>query len=164
MDRRAFLVALGTAAATAPAAAAVDPSGPLNGRNLNSTELGLNATAASDQSKMLQRLLDDASDSNQQVFLPAGSYAVSGLKLPVRTRLAGIVVASAGAGLGVLGAILMGHSVSLANDAGGQPNLAAYRGERDTMMSYLGGGVGCLVATAWVAFTTPALRRYRRAA
>ena len=29
--------------------------------------------------------------------------------------------------------------------------------------SVISGGVGCLVATAWVAFTTPALRRYRRA-
>jgi MFS family permease len=30
--------------------------------------------------------------------------------------------------------------------------------------SVISGGIGCLVATAWVAFTTPALRRYRRSA
>ena len=40
--------------------------------------------------KQAQSLLDQASDSNLQVFLPAGSYAISNLKLPVRTRLAGV--------------------------------------------------------------------------
>jgi uncharacterized secreted repeat protein (TIGR03808 family) len=84
-----FLAALGAAAAT-PAAAALDPSGPVAGDNLNAVELGLTPGASADQSRILQRLLDAASDSNHQIFLPAGSYAVSQLKLPARTRLAGV--------------------------------------------------------------------------
>jgi uncharacterized secreted repeat protein (TIGR03808 family) len=89
LDRRTFLAALGAAAA-APAAAAVNPSGPVAGGDLNAAELGMNPRATADQSRLLQRLLDSASDSNHQIFLPAGSYAVSGIKLPARTRLAGI--------------------------------------------------------------------------
>jgi uncharacterized secreted repeat protein (TIGR03808 family) len=94
LDRRAFLAALGAAAAATPVAAAVDATAPVAGPNLNAAELGLDAAASADQSHLLQRLLDDASASNQQIFLPAGSYAVSNIKLPARTRLSGIAGAT----------------------------------------------------------------------
>ncbi len=89
LDRRTFLAALGATAAV-PAAAAVNPTGPISGGDLNAAELGMNPAVSSDQSRLLQRLIDGASDGNRQVFLPAGSYAVSNIKLPPRTRLAGV--------------------------------------------------------------------------
>ena len=91
MDRRTFLAgALGVGAAT-PALAALDPTAPslLRG-TLTPAELGLDPAAAENQSETLQALLDMASAKDRQVFLPAGSYTVSNLRLPARTRLSGV--------------------------------------------------------------------------
>ena len=89
MDRRTFLTGLG-AAVTTPAAAAVEADRPVLTETLNAAELGLDSEASANQSRALQRLLDLASDDDRQIFLPAGSYVVSDLKLPARTRLAGV--------------------------------------------------------------------------
>ncbi len=102
MDRRTFLAALGsTAAATAapaliaaPAHAAVDPGAPILDGRLNAAELGLSPDETIDQSALLQKLLEQASDDNHEVYLPAGSYVVSELKLPPRTRLSGVAGAT----------------------------------------------------------------------
>jgi uncharacterized secreted repeat protein (TIGR03808 family) len=91
VDRRTFLAgALGAGAAT-PALAALDPTAPslLRG-TLTPAELGLDPAAAENQSETLQALLDMASAKDRQVFLPAGSYTVSNLRLPARTRLSGV--------------------------------------------------------------------------
>lgn len=91
MDRRAFVLGLAGAAVAAPAAAAVGSSGePILRGTLSAAELGLVAEDRDAQSRSLQRLLDAASDDDREVFLPAGTYFVSDLKLPARTRLAGI--------------------------------------------------------------------------
>jgi uncharacterized secreted repeat protein (TIGR03808 family) len=89
LNRRAFLAALGATAAT-PAVAAVDGTAPTGGGDLNAAELGMDPGATANQSRLLQRLLDGASESNHQIYLPAGSYAVAGIRLPPRTRLAGV--------------------------------------------------------------------------
>ena len=78
------------AAVAAPAAAATDPTGPVLRGTLNAAELGLNQQKAEDQSLILQRLLDTASEQDRQVFLPAGTYMVSNLRLPPRVRLSGV--------------------------------------------------------------------------
>jgi uncharacterized secreted repeat protein (TIGR03808 family) len=94
MNRRKFLVgALGAAIAT-PAAAATDPAGPVLRGTLNAAELGLNAEKAEDQSIVLQRLLETASKEDRQIFLPAGTYMISNLRLPPRVRLSGIAGAT----------------------------------------------------------------------
>ena len=91
VDRRRFLAsALGVAAAT-PAVAALDPSiGPILRGTLDAAELGINPNAKENQSQTLQAALNAASDEDRQVRLPAGSFVVSDLILPARTRLAGV--------------------------------------------------------------------------
>jgi uncharacterized secreted repeat protein (TIGR03808 family) len=82
--------AIGAAAAT-PALAALDAGdAPMMRGTLNPAELGTDPNAAVGQTISLQRLLDAASDDDRQVFLPAGTFVVSDLILPPRTRLAGV--------------------------------------------------------------------------
>ncbi len=94
MNRRKFLVGAAGVLAAAPAAAATDPSGPILRGTLNGAELGLNAQKAEDQSIVLQRLLDTAAKDDRQIFLPAGTYMISNLRLPPRVRLAGVTGAT----------------------------------------------------------------------
>lgn len=95
MDRRTFLAgALGAAVAT-PALAALDDAGAPELRGtLNAAELGLNPKAAEDQSLALQELLNRASAEDRRVLLRAGTYLVSNLILPARTRLFGVAGAT----------------------------------------------------------------------
>lgn len=51
---------------------------------------GLTPGATTDQSALLQKLLDEASDANKAVFLPEGYYDVSNLHLPYNVRLIGV--------------------------------------------------------------------------
>ena len=90
MNRRKFLVGALGAAVAAPAFAATDPSGPVLRGTLNAAELGLATQKAEDQSLTLQRLLDTASNEDRQLFLQAGTYMVSNLRLPPRVRLSGV--------------------------------------------------------------------------
>ncbi len=90
MDRRSFLTGVLGAAVAAPAMAATDPTGPVLRGTLSGAELGLANQKAEDQSLTLQRLLDSASDQDRQVFLQAGTYMVSNLRLPPRVRLSGV--------------------------------------------------------------------------
>ena len=95
MDRRAFLAAAAGIAAATPAFAAVDPNGAAVLRGtLDAAELGLDPGSAADQSVELQQVLDQASADNRTVFLPAGTYLVTNLVLPERTRLYGVSGAS----------------------------------------------------------------------
>jgi uncharacterized secreted repeat protein (TIGR03808 family) len=90
VDRRSFLTgALGVAVAS-PAAAALDPGGTASIESSAAPQMGLIPDAGSDQSQTLQRLLDIASDDNREIFLPPGTYVVSEIVLPPRTRLAGV--------------------------------------------------------------------------
>jgi uncharacterized secreted repeat protein (TIGR03808 family) len=95
VDRRAFLAgAIGAAAAT-PALAALDATDtPMLRGTLAPAELGTDPGAKISQSVSLQRLLDAASQDDRQVFLPAGTFVVSDLVLPPRTRLAGVAGAT----------------------------------------------------------------------
>lgn len=58
--------------------------------SLNGADLGLRPGAADDQSRLLQEILDDASDGDRMVFLPAGTYLLSNINLPERTRITGV--------------------------------------------------------------------------
>ncbi len=99
MDRRTFLTgALGGVAAAGAgvtaARAAVDAGAPVLRETLNAAELGVKPGESDNQSRAMQRLLDLASENDRQVFLPAGTYVVSELKLPARTRFAGVAGAT----------------------------------------------------------------------
>ncbi|CDX46268.1 conserved exported hypothetical protein [Mesorhizobium plurifarium] len=58
--------------------------------SINATEIGVQPGAVDDQSKAFARMLTEASDRDQPVFLPPGTYLVSNLKLPARVRLSGV--------------------------------------------------------------------------
>ncbi|MBZ9762887.1 TIGR03808 family TAT-translocated repetitive protein [Mesorhizobium sp. CA8] len=58
--------------------------------SINATEIGVQPGAVDDQSKAFARMLTEASDRNQPVFLPPGTYLVSNLKLPAQVRLSGV--------------------------------------------------------------------------
>ncbi|TPO00876.1 TIGR03808 family TAT-translocated repetitive protein [Mesorhizobium sp. B1-1-5] len=58
--------------------------------SINATEIGVQPGAVDDQSKAFARMLTEASDRDQPIFLPPGSYLVSNLKLPARVRLSGV--------------------------------------------------------------------------
>ena len=90
MDRRSFLAGAVGAALATPAAAAADPTGPVLRGTLDTAALGLNDQKAEDQSRVLQRLLDAASSEDRPVFLQAGTYMISNLRLPARVRLSGV--------------------------------------------------------------------------
>jgi uncharacterized secreted repeat protein (TIGR03808 family) len=91
MDRRTFLAGALGAAVAAPALAAVEPGGgPMLRSTLDAAELGMKPEAATEQSLGLQQLLNLASDGDRQMFLPAGTYLISDVILPARTRLSGV--------------------------------------------------------------------------
>ncbi|TPJ77831.1 TIGR03808 family TAT-translocated repetitive protein [Mesorhizobium sp. B2-6-2] len=58
--------------------------------SINATEIGVQPGAVDDQSKAFAKMLTEASDRDQPIFLPPGSYLVSNLKLPARVRLSGV--------------------------------------------------------------------------
>ena len=89
MHRRTFLAAAAGIAAAGPAVALTRGDAPLLSEAIASTELTLGARVT-DHTGVLQRLLDDASTLDRTVTLPAGSFIVSELKLPSRTRLVGV--------------------------------------------------------------------------
>ncbi len=92
-NRRRFLAAsIGTAAAGAPVAASASENAAgfaLRG-SIEATELGVFANAPVDQSRAFQSMLDNASEQDLSVFLPAGSYVVSNIRFPDRVRLSGV--------------------------------------------------------------------------
>ncbi len=57
---------------------------------LDVTKFGVRPDAHDDQSKLIQKVLDRAARQNKPVFLPPGTYVVSNIDLPSRTRLMGI--------------------------------------------------------------------------
>ena len=88
MDRRSFLAgALGAAAATPVLAAVGARSQPELRGTIGGSDLAIDPNS---QSSSLQGLLDAASADNRQIFLPPGDFVVSELRLPPRTRLAGV--------------------------------------------------------------------------
>lgn len=60
----------------------------------NANELGLRPATIDDQSRTLQRILNEAAEADKPVFLPPGNYFVSNILLPARTRLMGVPGAS----------------------------------------------------------------------
>ena len=58
--------------------------------SVDATDLGVRPSAFDDQSKAFAKMLQQASDRDAPVFLPAGIYVVSNLKLPRYVRLSGV--------------------------------------------------------------------------
>ncbi len=102
-NRRKFLTGLGggiaaiTAGSTSTAIAAENvplfQNASLRG-SLDASQMGLRPGAWDDQSKVLQSVLERASEEDKPLFLPPGTYIASNLKLPKRTRITGVPGAS----------------------------------------------------------------------
>jgi uncharacterized secreted repeat protein (TIGR03808 family) len=97
--RRTFLLSLGAAAGSAllPARArdTADRFAQVDLRGAVNAELAdIGPGAAHDQSARINSLLREAAAAGQPVFLPPGTYHVSGLVLPDQTRLIGIAGAT----------------------------------------------------------------------
>ncbi len=94
INRRIFLSALaGTAGITlsqkAFAASAALQDAKMRG-SLNAVEAGLLPGAFDAQSRIFQDMLNNASDTDQSIYLPAGDYLLGNITLPARVRLAGV--------------------------------------------------------------------------
>ncbi|MCG7507402.1 TIGR03808 family TAT-translocated repetitive protein [Mesorhizobium retamae] len=95
LNRRRLLGLAGAAAlglTTASAGAAkqtVAKQTPAKTGGIDPATYGVRPGATDDQSKAFAKMLKAASDANQQITLPPGSYIVSGLVLPPRVRLGG---------------------------------------------------------------------------
>jgi uncharacterized secreted repeat protein (TIGR03808 family) len=57
---------------------------------LNAVEFGLKPGSPDDQSVLLNKLLNQASATGEQIFLPSGNYIVSGLSFPTYVNLVGV--------------------------------------------------------------------------
>ena len=98
MDRRSFIAGVIGAAAATPAAAALQSATTTS--DLRGT-LGLSGEdaalpAGTDRVATVQAALDKASAEDREVILPAGTFVVSELVLPKRTRLSGVAGATTG--------------------------------------------------------------------
>jgi uncharacterized secreted repeat protein (TIGR03808 family) len=58
--------------------------------SIDASDLGVRPGAFDDQSKAFAKMLQQASDRDAPVFLPAGTYVVSNLALPRHVRLSGV--------------------------------------------------------------------------
>src|SRR5262245_60179069 len=83
-DRRHILVltaATAGAAAAAPSARAAPASAPISAFGLDATQFGLRPGSPDDQSRALQRAVDETARTRTPLALPPGNYRVGGLKL-----------------------------------------------------------------------------------
>lgn len=97
MIRRKFLSQFGTATILASLSGAVrseeknSNTGGLDpGRAISALDYGVLPGSGTDQSIPFQKMLDAASAQSQPIFLPAGNYVVSEIRLPLQTVLSGV--------------------------------------------------------------------------
>ena len=95
LDRRRFLAL--SAAATAGAAAVparAAPSSRIAALGADASHFGLRPGSADDQSRVLQRALDEVARTRAPLVLPPGTYRVSNIQLPAGAHLVGVRGAS----------------------------------------------------------------------
>ena len=94
INRRKILLGLGSTTSLALsqkafAASAALQEAKLRG-SLNAVEAGMLPGAFDTQSRVFQDMLNQASDTDQAIYLPAGDYLLGNITLPARVRLAGM--------------------------------------------------------------------------
>src|SRR5262245_24033431 len=94
-DRRKFLVltaaTAGAAATALPASPALAaPAGvPISALGVDAGQFGVRPGSPDDQSRQLQRAIDETARSRSPLALAPGTYRVGDLKLPAGTQLVG---------------------------------------------------------------------------
>lgn len=94
MDRRLFLATTATMLAASAAASEQASAAAANTGALDASTFGVFPNGIDDQTRAFSQMLQAASDRDLPIFLPSGTYLVSGLKLPARVRLSGVPGAS----------------------------------------------------------------------
>src|SRR6516165_3091909 len=93
IDRRHLLVLTATAAAAGAAASparAAAPAAPISALGVDATQFGLRAGSSEDQSRALQRALDETARTRSPLALPPGSYRIGDVKLSPGAQLVGV--------------------------------------------------------------------------
>jgi len=91
LDRRRLFTALAGAATAGAATPALALARGVAARPVtDATTLGLRPNAPDDQSKALQRAIDQAAASGTVLHLPAGFYRAGALNLPAHAAVAGV--------------------------------------------------------------------------
>jgi uncharacterized secreted repeat protein (TIGR03808 family) len=92
IDRRHLLVltaaTAGASAAASPAHAAA-PAVPISALGVDATQFGLRPGSSEDQSRALQRALDETARTRAPLALPPGTYRIGDVKLPPGAQLIG---------------------------------------------------------------------------
>jgi uncharacterized secreted repeat protein (TIGR03808 family) len=89
-DRRHLLALTAmTAGAAASSARAAPATAPIYALGLDATQFGLRPGSPDDQSRTLQRAVDETARTRSPLAIPPGSYRVGGLKLPPGGQLLG---------------------------------------------------------------------------
>lgn len=84
LDRRRLLV-LGSAMAVSPALA-----GPISAFGIDGAQFGLRAGSAEDQSRAMQRAIEETARNRAPLAIAPGSYRVGNLNLPANAHIVGV--------------------------------------------------------------------------
>jgi len=90
-DRRRLLAL--TAAATGaamPNAASAAPSAPISALGIDAAQFGLRPDSSEDQSRALQRAIDETARTRSPLAIAPGTYRVSGIKLAPGAQIVGV--------------------------------------------------------------------------
>jgi len=92
-DRRRLLALTATAtgaAIAAPHAAIAAPGGPVSALGIDASQFGLRPGSNEDQSRALQRAVDETARTRSPLAIAPGTYRVGGIKLAAGTQIVGV--------------------------------------------------------------------------
>ena len=92
-DRRRLLALTASAtgaAIAAPDAASAAPAAPISALGVDAAQFGLRAGSSEDQSRALQRAIDETARTRSPLAIAPGTYRVGGIKLAPGTQIVGM--------------------------------------------------------------------------
>jgi uncharacterized secreted repeat protein (TIGR03808 family) len=91
LNRRRFIAFSAATAASAAAAPSLSaPSSPISALGVDASHFGLRAGSPDDQSRVLQRALDETARTRTPLAIPPGTYRVGNVKLASGAQLIGV--------------------------------------------------------------------------
>ncbi len=92
LNRRRFLAltAAASGVAAAPAAIAAPAASPISALGIDAAQFGLRPGSSDDQSRVLQRALDETARTRSPLTIAPGTYRIGGVKLPPGAQLIGV--------------------------------------------------------------------------
>ena len=92
-DRRRLLALTATvtgAAVATPNTAMAAPTGPVSALGIDAAQFGLRPGSSEDQSRALQRAVDETARTRSPLAIAPGNYRVSGITLPAGAQIVGV--------------------------------------------------------------------------